>query len=159
MATLQKQKVEAAKAAALLDKIAITDARYYWSDNQFLPQPVIDFKVTNNTGVPLSRIYYHGVVSTPGRSIPWVDHDFNNEISGGLEPGETKRLRLSPDMFSNWGAKETQGRSDLVLTVKAVNAEGADKTKLAATFDKRDSERLAKLTGMTTELESTVAQK
>jgi hypothetical protein len=46
-----------------------------------------------------------------------------------------------------------------VLTVKAVNAEGADKTKLAATFDKRDSERLAKLTGMTTELESTVAQK
>ena len=159
IATLEKQKAEAAKSGALLDKIAIVDAKYYWSKNAFMPQPVIDFKVTNNTGVALSRIYYHGVVSTPGRSVPWVDEDFNNEMAGGLEPGESKRLQLSPNMFSHWGPRETQDRNDLVLAVKAVNAEGVDKKKLVASFDKADAERLAKLGDMKKELEKTMADK
>jgi len=101
IATLETRKAEVAKFGALLDKIAIADAKYYWSNNAFMPQPVIHFRVTNNTDVPLSRIYYHGVVSTPGRSVPWVDEDFNNEMARGLEPGESKRLQLSPNMFSN----------------------------------------------------------
>ena len=159
IATLEKQKAEATKSGGLLDKIAIADAKYYWSKNAFMPQPVIDFKVTNNTGIPLSRIYYHGVVSTPGRSVPWVDEDFNNEMAGGLEPGESKRLQLSPNMFSNWGPRETQDRNDLVLAVKAINAEGVDKKKLVAGFDKADAERLVKLGDMKKELEKANAEK
>lgn len=140
----------------MLDKISIAEARYYWSGNRFLPQPVIGFKVTNGTGVPLSRIYYHGTVTTPGRSVARIDENFNHEIAGSLEPGETKRLQLSPNMFSGWCAKDTQGRTDLVFTVKAVNAEGADRAKLATTFGKAESERLAKLAAMKVELEKTL---
>ena len=159
IATLEKQKADAAKSGTLLDKIAISDAKYYWSKNAYLPQPVIDFKVTNNTGVSLSRIYYHGVVSTPGRSVPWVDEGFNNEMPGGLEPGESKRLQLSPNMFSNWGPRETKDRNDLVLVVTAVNVESIDKKKLVAAFDKADADRLAKLNDMKKEFEKTLAEK
>jgi hypothetical protein len=68
--------------------------------------------------------------------VPWVDEDFNNEMAGGLEPGESKRLQLSPNMFFNWGPRETQDRNDLVLAVKAVNAEGGDKKKLVASLER-----------------------
>jgi hypothetical protein len=57
-----------------------------------MDQPMISMRVTNNTDKALSRIYYHGTVITPGRTIPWIDDDFNNEIRGGLEPGESKNL-------------------------------------------------------------------
>ena len=39
-------------------------------------------------------------------------------------------------MFFNWGPRETQDRNDLVLAVKAVNAEGGDKKKLVASFER-----------------------
>lgn len=159
MATLEKRKVEAAKSVGVLGKIVVTEPRYYWSKASFMPQPVIDFKVTNQTAQALSRIYYHGTVTSPGRSIPWIDEDFNNELAGGLEPGETKHLQLSPNMFSNWGTRETQGRDDLVLTVRVVNAEGAEKKELAAQFEKDDAQRLETLRGMKVELEKTLVAK
>src|SRR6266508_4249965 len=107
----------------------------------------------------LSRIYYHGTVTSLGRSIPWLDEDFNNEVAGGLEPGETKHLQLSPNMFSNWETRETQGRDDLVLMVRVVNAEGAEKKKLAAQFEKDAAQRLETLRGMKAELKKTLAAK
>lgn len=152
IAELEKRKAGAEKAKELLSKITTTDPRYYWSSG-FLPAPVIDFNLTNNSGVALSRVYFHGVVSTPGRSIAWIDKDFNYELPGGLENGETKHLRLSPNMFSGWGERETQGRKDLVLTITVVNAAGADKKKLAEEFGKSDAERLSKLIAMKVELE------
>jgi PBP1b-binding outer membrane lipoprotein LpoB len=151
IADLEKRKAGAEKAKELLSKIVVTDARFYWSSG-FLPHPIIDFKVTNSTGVPLGRLYFHGVVSTPGRTIPWIDHDFNYEIPGGLENAESKHLDLEPNQFSDWGKSETQGRNDLVMTITVVNAEGADKVKLADEFNKEADARLSKLRVMKVEL-------
>jgi hypothetical protein len=156
IAELEKRKAGAEKAAGLLSKIVVTDARFFWSSG-YLPQPVLAFKVANSTGVPLSRLYFHGVVSTPGRKIPWVEDEFNYEVSGGLENGESKSLTLSPNMFSNWGKSDTQGRNDLVFTVKVVNAAGADKTKLAEEFDTEAEARLSKLRVLKAELEQKLA--
>ena len=80
-------------------------------------------------------------------------------MPGGLEPGESKRLQLSPNMFSNWGPRETKDRNDLVLVVTAVNVESIDKKKLVAAFDKADADRLAKLNDMKKEFEKTLAEK
>jgi len=145
IATLEKNKVEAGKAQALLGQIVVTKTRYYWGGSRYYPEPLLDLTVTNNTGMALSRLYFHGIVSTPGRSIPWIEESFNYTVPGGIEPGETKRLQLAPNRFSKWGARETQGRTDLVFTVTAVNADNAEKKQIAAEFDKSDAERLAKL--------------
>ena len=158
IAELEKRKTGAGKAKELLAKIVVTDAKFYWSSG-FLPHPIIDFKVANNTGVPLARLYFHGVVSTPGRAIPWVEDDFNYEVSGGLENAESKHLTLSPNQFSEWGKRETQERKDLVMTIAVVNAEGADKTKLADEFNKEAEARLSKLRVMKVELEQKLASR
>ena len=144
IADLQKRKAGADKAKALLSTITVAEPRYYWTSSTF-PEPVLDFKVTNGSGVALSRIFFHGIVSTPGRTIPWIEDDFNYEIPGGLEKGETRHLRLAPNQFSKWGTQETQGRKDLVSAVSVVNAAGPDGKMLAPVFGKNDHERLTEL--------------
>lgn len=156
IAELEKRKAGAEKAKELLAKIIVTDAKFYWAGD-YLPHPVIDFNAVNRTGVPLGRLYFHGVVSTPGRTIPWIQEDFNYEVPGGLENDESKRVRLGPNPYSDWGKRETQGRNDLVMTITVVNAEGAGKTKLADEFNKEAEARLSKLRVMKVELEQKLA--
>lgn len=116
---------EAAKQ--LLNGIAVDDARYYWRDQEyFSPKPIIAFEITNNTDIPIRRVFMSGVVESPGRTIPWIEGDFNYSFSGGLEPGESKDLALSPNQFGEWAEEETQGRDDLQLTLEVVNFSGPD---------------------------------
>lgn len=159
IAALEKAKQDAQKGAALLSKIVIDTPRFYWDKIGYMSVPVIDFTVKNGMALALSRIYYHGMVSTPGRSVPWIDSDFNNEMHGGLEPGEEKHLELNPNPYLGWGVHETEGRDDLVFTVTVVNAETADKTKLSADFSKKDAERLEQLRKMKSDLEQSTPQK
>ena len=159
IAALEMRKAVAYKPKELLSKFTVADPRFYWGGSPYYPEPVLDFKVTNNAGIALSRVYYHGVVSTPGRTIPWIDEDFNNELAGGLENGETKHLRLAPNRFTKWGAADTQGRKDLVFTVTVVNADGPDKAKLAEEFGKSDEERLKKLLVMKLEIDQRLASR
>lgn len=152
IAELERRKAGAEKSKELLSKIVVADPKFYWAGDYF-GKPIVDFKVTNSTGMPLSRLFFHGVVSTPGRAIPWIDEDFNYEVPGGLEPGESKHLHLAPNRFSKWGTAETEGRKDLVLTVTVTNAEDANKKEIADEFGKKDDDRLQKLLVMKVELE------
>jgi len=156
LADLRNRKAGADAARALLSKIAVVEPRYYWATGDF-PEPILDFEVTNGTSVPLSRILFHGVVSTPGRAIPWIEGDFNYKVPGGIEKGETQHLQLGPNRFSRWGAQEIQGRKDLVFTVTVVNAEGPDGKALAPDFGKDDEARLAELLKKKAELERSLA--
>jgi hypothetical protein len=119
-----EQQVQRAKP--LLHAVGISDARFYWSTSQFLEQPVVAFTIVNNGRTSLKRVYFHGVLSTPGRKIAWVDDGFNYEFKGGLEPAEHQDLELEPNMFGAWGAAETKGRSDLTLALTVENYEGPD---------------------------------
>jgi hypothetical protein len=117
---------EQTKPPVALPGVLVTDARFYWEKDEFESKPIISFRVLNKAGYPIKTIFAHGTVATPGRAIPWIDEDFNYEFAGGLENGESKRLQLAPNPFSKWGEVETKGRSDLVLTITVVDAEGAD---------------------------------
>ncbi len=97
------------------------------------------------------------MVSTPGRTIPWIEDNFNYVVPGGLENQESKHLSLGPNQYSGWGKHETEGRKDLVMTITVVNADGADKTKLADEFGKDAEARLNKLRVMKVELEQRLA--
>jgi hypothetical protein len=134
IATLSKEVKDASAefeaAKGLLGAIKVENAKFYWdTSNQFIDQPTIALKITNAGQIPLSRVYFHGLLETPGRSIPWVSDTFNYEIAGGLEPNESQSLALEPNMFSDWG-KAPKDRKDLVLTVTLTNFEGADHKQL-----------------------------
>ncbi|NQZ57868.1 MAG: hypothetical protein HRT88_10450 [Lentisphaeraceae bacterium] len=120
-------------------------SRCSYEKGRFRTEAVIELKLKNNTGHAISRAYFSGVLSSPGRSIPWVKETFNYSISGGLEPGEKVTWNLTPNMFGGW-SKAPKNRKDMILTVDVTRIDGADgKAIYDAEFSKRDEEELADL--------------
>jgi len=155
---LQKIKDKQPEYQKLIDGVFISDPKFYFSKNYFSQDPVIDFKITNNTTIPLAAVYFHGTLTSPGRSIPWVDEDFNYEFKGGLEPNESQHLKLSPNRFSRWGNHELANKDDLVLSVAVVNAAGADLKKIVVPFSSADQSNLDKLTELLGQLKTSISE-
>lgn len=146
-----------AQAQQKLAALKIERARFYWQTN-FIAQPVVAFSITNGGTEALSHIYLHGLLETPGRTIPWVSEDLNYKFAGGLEPGESKDLSLSPNMFGGWSNDETKGRKDLVLTLTVINADGADEKKFVAIDADEIAEKRASLTELASARDKAAAQ-
>ena len=125
MATLASARTERERHRATFDNIRIENPRFYVRRN-YIDEPIIDFRLTNNTDRAIREAYFHGELTTDGRSIPWVSEAFNTELSGGLEPGESRHLQLAPNMFGEWGQGDHTTRNDLKLAVTLVNVRGAD---------------------------------
>ena len=153
IADLEKRKYEANAEQSILNKISVSEAKFYWSDSDFMSQPTIDFKVRNDTGQALSRLYFRGIVSSPGRTIAWVDEDFNYTIQGGIESGEEKHLKLSPNSYGPWGNSELKSRTDLQFEVMVINASDANDENLTEEFGKFEEDRLKELKKEKLELE------
>ncbi len=121
----EPKKEDKTKAIEGLKKFVVNKARFYYSKDSFMEKPAIELNVTNKMPVPVSRAYFHAVLQTPGRSVPWVEEDFNYSIPGGLESGESATWELEPNMFGNW-AHAPKDRNDMVLTVTPVRLDGSD---------------------------------
>lgn len=144
-------KLEAAEKAVLgvqadLAKFEILEARLGKTEG-FMPRPFINMKVRNGTTFAVRRGYFRGRVTSPGRSVAWIEDDFNYQVSGGIEPGEEQVWRLSPNMFSGWS---TDVPMDAALKVAVVKLEGADGKPLFTEleFAERDAARVASLRKM-----------
>jgi len=142
IAELTAEKNKATQDAAALKKFEVQRSRFYYSTTGFTKSPVIELTVKNGLGVAVSRAYFKGILTSPGRSIPWVSDTFNYSIAGGLEPNEVGTWKLSPNMFGTW-AKAPENRDDLVLTVELVQVDGANaKTLYDTEFSERKQTRL-----------------
>lgn len=144
IAELRKKAAAALLARQKLSAFTVSRSRLYRKTIGFLTEPVIELSVKNGTQVPISRVYFHGVVASPGRSVPWISADFNHSIPGGLEPGESGTWQLAPNMFSGWGTKTP---SDAILTVNVTKLDGPDGKTLydAEGLSEAEQQRLADL--------------
>lgn len=107
--------------------------------------PTIVLGVKNDIGKTVTRVYFDAELSTPGRDVAWVRGEFNYEIQGGLQNGESARWNLSPNMFGKWSDAPID-RSDTLFTALPVAVEGTGETMLAdARFDADDEKRLLSL--------------
>lgn len=142
---LEDKKAGATAARNELAKFEISRSRFRLVPQRFGgPEPLIEMTVKNGTAAPISRAYFVGTVASPGRTIPWIREDFNYQIAGGLEPGESASWSLAPNQFGPWG--KTSVPSDAILTVVAVKLDGPDEKVLYdARFDASDETRLASL--------------
>ena len=143
---LQALKVQAESAKEALRAFEVDGAKFYKKKQRFgRDQPVIELSVKNGTGKAVARAYFHGVVKSPGREVPWHEDDFNYQIAGGLETGETARWAREPNMFSDWGRAEVA--PDAIFHVEVVRLDGADGKALFDTTEwgPRQEDRLAKL--------------
>ncbi len=129
----------------VLANFTIEQAQFVVDTDGFLPERIVELAVRNGTGRTVSRAYFHGVLFTPGREMPWVDEEFNYSITGGLEPGESAKWRLSPNRFGPWGNAPTD-RDDLALIVRVVQLDGADGESFTGEyFRESDADRLEEL--------------
>lgn len=144
-------KLENAKAALNAAKLAmakfqIIDAKFRQTKNILdMLEPTVIMTVRNSTPHAVSRAFFVGTLSSPGRAVPWLREEFNYSIRGGLEPGEQATWNLSPNQFSEWGTVRPD--KDAELEVEVVGLEGADGKRLFtdAKFDEEDAARLASL--------------
>lgn len=129
-----------------LKQFEVKRSRFYKREKRYgSDQPVIELTVKNGTNNAISRAYFKGTLASPERSVPWLQDEFNYEISGGLEPGEETTWKLAPNMFSDWG--EVDAPKDAVLTVEVLKLDGTDGEELYSVdnFDEDDQERLEEL--------------
>jgi PBP1b-binding outer membrane lipoprotein LpoB len=136
---LEEKKAAAAAAQSDLEKFQVTKSRLYKRDDGFMKKPIIELSVVNATDKAVSRVFFEGVVASPGRSVPWVEDTFNYSIPGGIEPGESADWALAPNMFSAWA---TEVPADAILTLKAYKLEGPGYELPEKSFSDNDKERL-----------------
>lgn len=144
---LLQEKEKADQAKVELSNFQVIRSRFYKESDRYSysPKPIIELTVKNNTKHPISRAYFKGIIASPGRSIQWLVETFNYQIDGGLEPGETAKWTLSPNMFSDWGTVDAP--ADAVFTVETYRLDGANDAVLfdAEGLSEYKLERLAEL--------------
>ncbi|MGO2390556.1 MULTISPECIES: DUF6694 family lipoprotein [unclassified Halomonas] len=139
LSRLQEKQAKAASDKEQLARFSIDEARFYISESPYgAPEPVIELKMTNDTGQALSQLFLRGVVMSPGRETPWVDETFYYIIAGGIEAGETQSLSLAPNRFGPWGNVEIPESATLTISVEGVR--GQDDQALWDSSDLTDSE-------------------
>ena len=108
----------------VLGAVEVSSARYYWRRSGYLEQPVIEFTVRNTGKLPIARIYFSSVLTSPNRSIPWARQEFIQTFKGGLEPREKQQLTLQA-RFGDWNDPQLKYLPDAELKVVVTNFEDA----------------------------------
>lgn len=111
----------------VLEKIEISNPKFSIDRGRFEDEAVLSFTISNRSPVAIKTIRFSGRLQTVGRSVPWIEDDFAYDISGGIEPGETKKMDLVPNSFSEWRKlpKEAKGASLTVVLKSIVAADGS----------------------------------
>lgn len=111
--------------------VEVSSPRYYWQKNGYLEQPVIEFAVFNGGKFPISRVYFRSILTTPNRSIPWVNQEFVQFFRGGLEPREKQQLTFQP-RHGDWNDPQLKDLPNAKLKVVVTNFEDANGQKVIA---------------------------
>jgi hypothetical protein len=162
-ASAQRYQAARAKVADVFQGVKIDNAQYRVDKGALdIERPQIMLHITNGSKRPIKTIDVRGVLTSPGRAVPWVSSAFNYEFPGGLEPGESQSLTLEPNMFDDWKAQDSfSHRTDLHLDLTLINAAGADGTKLideTMVDDKTATAEATKLQGERNDLAARLAK-
>ncbi|MFZ5764158.1 MAG: DUF6694 family lipoprotein [Thermodesulfobacteriota bacterium] len=143
---LEEKRLTSEQAREQLKKFKVIRSRLYRYKTEFsISKNVIDLTVKNETDHAISRAYFHGVLASPGRSVPWHQDDFNYQISGGIEPGEEVSWSLTPNMMSKFSNIDIP--EDAIFTVTVEGIDGPEGKTLFSTksFGESEEKRLAEL--------------
>jgi hypothetical protein len=162
-ASAQRYQAARAKVADVFQGVKIDNAQYRVEKGAIdIDRPQIMLHITNGSKRPLKTIYVNGILTSPGRAVPWISSDFNYEFPGGLEPGESQSLILEPNMFGDWKPQDSFARrTDLHLDLTLINAAGADGTMLideTLVDDKTATAEATKLQGERNDLAAKLAK-
>lgn len=122
---IEQKRSQSELAKNELKQIVVSRSRFYIQKKSFLDEAIIELTVQNNTQHAVSRVFFEGVLSSPGRSVPWVKDTFNYKIPGGLEPGEKATWKLAPNRYGEW-RNAPKDRKDTILSVMVTRVDNAE---------------------------------
>ncbi len=144
------QKLESDKEIFNKSLVDINNIKILYSDldtvkDSFLDTKIMRLVIKNETKHTISGIYFSGILKNDERKIPWAEDNFLYNFPGGLEPGETIRLNLEPNMLSKFYSVKSP--NDATFTVNVLEVYGPNKEKILDinSFNKEKEELLTKL--------------
>lgn len=102
---------------AELDKLQITEERFYWVKGD---APQIDFKLTNHSKQTLHRVFFQGSLYD-GNGLLLVSDGFSFTVAVGLKPGASKYVPLFTNARDKWAdprAKKNWRQARFTATVE-----------------------------------------
>ena len=84
--SVDEPRRECLRQKVLLSKASIDKQDYGYN---------IAMEVTNHLDWPIAGIRVSYSATSEGRAVPWIEADFAMELSGGVEPGETRKISTS----------------------------------------------------------------
>lgn len=123
LAALEKARSRMDMVADSLGGFEIASAKLTQQSGFVGLEATIELHVRNGTNHPVSRAYFSAVAASSGRTVPWLQEEFNHSIPGGLEPGEKAVWRLQPNMFQGeWSTVRVP--PDATFTVRVTRLDG-----------------------------------
>lgn len=150
--SLYEKKNKAEMHKEKLKQFKVLEADIYSREGYLGNENIIQLKVKNNSEKPISRIHFNGILKSPERSVPYNEETFNYEIPGGLEPEETGKWNLAPNMMSDWADVETTDDAKFTVEVIRVDDKNGELLYSSDIFDKEDEKMLNELVGIYPEL-------
>ena len=146
ISALQDARTRYQSVAESLGRFKVVSARLDQERGLLGLEATIALTVENRTTHPVRKAFFHGRVVSNGRSVPWIEGDFNYEIPGGIEPGEKKAWRLRPNMFEGaWTSVQAPSGSRMDVTVVKLNGPDGEPLWGGATFTAGDQKLLDSL--------------
>lgn len=140
---LEEAETAVAVAKTQLAKFEISDAHLTKTPGLF-PEPFIVLRAKNGTAYAVKHAYFRGKVTSPGRSVAWIEDDFDYDIAGGIEPREEATWRMRPGTFSKWSQDVPRDSKLEVTVVKLIGADGK-RLFTELEFSENDAARLQSL--------------
>ncbi|MFC1660323.1 hypothetical protein ACFL3S_02505 [Gemmatimonadota bacterium] len=109
-------------------------------------ESTIRLTVRNGTSHSISRAFFKARVASEGRSVPWIEEEFNHSIPGGLEPGEEVTWHLKPSGFQgDWNSVRVPARAEMMVEVQRLDGSDGEPLWGGPRFSSRDQSLLDSL--------------
>lgn len=113
-----------------LEQIKFSDAKFRILDNDFMKEAVLSFTISNYSDEVLKTVYAKGTLISDGRTLPWFEDNFNFNVSGGLEKGETRTFNLTPNLLSSWSNVNAPEDAKLFITINGIENANSEKINI-----------------------------
>jgi len=114
---------DAGKTKEQMKRFAIEDSRFYFAEANSTKQLVVEVSVKNNTEHTVGTVDFDVVLASRGRTIPWLKTRTRQKVSGGIEPGEARKLTIIRHPTQRL-PEELESRDDLGLSSSVTRIAG-----------------------------------
>jgi hypothetical protein len=121
LATVNETIAKAEADAAELAKVVVIDARWFKRASKRSSATRVDITVRNDLPVRVTRVDFHGTLTTPDREEPWVDEELSYTVRGKMEPGDQETFTFVSRLPPKWRVNAPE---DAQLAVKVIRMAG-----------------------------------